>query len=421
MLKDKNLIYYVKINGIYCNHCRETIKKKLLKNDNILDCNINGNIAKINVNKDIKNEIISTINNCGYETNEKLISKNFNKRNLYNIIILFSIVIILYLINLLFEKIFHFNLFNIIPTIDNSVSFLSIFFIGILTSLHCVGMCGAINLVASTSKKNAIIYNIGRISCYTLVGFIVGLIGNVFSFNQTILGIFTIFIAFLMFLMGLSMFGIFSFPKLKQVNFVYKKKNAFILGFLNGFIPCGPLSAMQLYAMSTSNPFKGTLSLFLFGLGTMPLMLGFGLIKNVFEKHKNLIQKLMSSFIVILSMFMIIRGFSILGINFTNYNNSLKDYKVATIEDNEQIIEIDLTYSHYEDIAIKKDIPVKFIINVDKNYLTGCNNEIISNDFNFDKKLKEGKNVINFTPTKEGIFTYTCWMNMIKNKIYVYN
>ena len=54
-----------------------------------------------------------------------------------------------------------------------------------------------------------------------------------------------------------------------------------------------------------------------------------------------------------------------------------------------------------------------------KKYLTGCNNKIIMQDFNIEKNLVEGDNIIEFTPTKTGIFTYTCWMNMIKNNIKV--
>ena len=57
------------------------------------------------------------------------------------------------------------------------------------------------------------------------------------------------------------------------------------------------------------------------------------------------------------------------------------------------------------------------IINVSKEYLTGCNNEIIINTYDVKQKLVEGENIIEFTPTKTGIITYTCWMNMIKNNI----
>ncbi len=70
---------------------------------------------------------------------------------------------------------------------------------------------------------------------------------------------------------------------------------------------------------------------------------------------------------------------------------------------------------------IKKEIPVKMVINVDKKYLTGCNNGIIMKKFGIDQKFQVGKNEINFLPTEEGEFLYSCWMNMIYNKIKVIN
>ena len=59
------------------------------------------------------------------------------------------------------------------------------------------------------------------------------------------------------------------------------------------------------------------------------------------------------------------------------------------------------------------------IIHVDKKYLTGCNNKIKLKEFNIEKELVVGDNIIEFTPTKEGTYNYTCWMNMIKNNITV--
>ena len=88
-------------------------------------------------------------------------------------------------------------------------------------------------------------------------------------------------------------------------------------------------------------------------------------------------------------------------------------------EDGYQYIEFDLDYGDYKDIIVQKDVPVKIIINVDKKYLTGCNNEIIIKDFKIDKKLDVGTNEIEFTPQEEGEYIYSYWMNMIKNKIKV--
>ena len=56
---------------------------------------------------------------------------------------------------------------------------------------------------------------------------------------------------------------------------------------------------------------------------------------------------------------------------------------------------------------------------VDENYLTGCNNEIATSEFSVKNKLTVGDNIIYFTPDKEGSYTITCWLNMLKNTILV--
>jgi plastocyanin domain-containing protein len=105
-----------------------------------------------------------------------------------------------------------------------------------------------------------------------------------------------------------------------------------------------------------------------------------------------------------------------LGVNDISYNTS---YTSATIYDDYQTVTIDLSYDSYGDVILLKDVPVRMIINVDKKYLTGCNEEVYINEYDIKQKLEVGENIIEFTPTETGEFTYNCWMNMIKNKIKV--
>ena len=84
---------------------------------------------------------------------------------------------------------FGFNIFNMIPTIDTNIQLGMLFLTGLFTSIHCISMCGAINLYASASKedakikklKNPLLYNIGRLVSYTILGGIIGGIGKVYS------------------------------------------------------------------------------------------------------------------------------------------------------------------------------------------------------------------------------------------------
>lgn len=186
-------------------------------------------------------------------------------------------------------------------------------------------------------------------------------------------------------------------------------------------MPCGPLQAMQIYALSTGSFVTGAFSMFLFGLGTIPLMLFIGLIFNSFKgKRKILINKIASVLILILSSVMLNRGLLSLNLDITNlFNNNYDNFLKAKIEEEYQIVEFDLTYSSYEDILLQEGIPAKMIINVEQKYLTGCNNEIVIREFGIKKKLEVGNNIIEFIPKNKGTYTYTCWMDMIKNNIKV--
>lgn len=224
----------------------------------------------------------------------------------------------------------------------------------------------------------------------------------------------------IMFLMALNMLGItkVQLPIFRKMK--YKTKNPFIIGLLNGLMPCGPLQAMQVYALATGSFITGALSMFLFGIGTVPLMLFVGVIFGVLKgKWKIFLNKIAAILILVLSLIMLNRALLTLNIDFDKTFKDYGNFTKSEIMDNYQTVEFDLNYSNYKDIILQKGIPTKIIIHVDKSHLTGCNNEIVMNDFDISKKLEVGDNIIEFTPTEEGTYTYTCWMNMIKNNIKV--
>ncbi len=426
---------YIKIDGMMCAHCNQTITKIIQNDFNVRKVKIKRNIATVWYENEINIEtVIKEINKKGYITKEEYISKDKSKiddsMNLLEFILIISSIILIILVS---NEIFGVNIFNMIPTIDVNLQLGMLFITGLFTSVHCISMCGAINLYASSSNeenkikklKNPLLYNIGRILSYTILGGIIGGIGKVFSVNYMLQSTIILIASIFMLIMSLSMLGVITininFKKCKCFNKI-KIKNPFIIGILNGFMPCGPLQAMQIYALSTSSVFYGAISLFLFGLGTIPLMMFFGSVINLCRgKIKIIINKISSVLIFVLSILMLNRALVGFGIDVTSIFSKTDDIQyVKSIQENGyQYIEFDLDYGNYQDIIVQKDVPVKLIINVDKKFLTGCNNEIIMKDFNIDKKLEIGTNEIEFTPQKEGEYIYSCWMNMIKNKIKV--
>lgn len=419
---------YVKIDGIQCQNCVDKITKELIKIKNIKEVTIDKSIAQINYVKNIDEEqMIETINNLEYHTTKEYISTDKTKlkrkrEGLEYIIIALCILICITAIT----KLLGYNPFNVIPTIDANISYAMLFITGLLTSIHCMSMCGAMNFLSSinttkkTDIKRPLLYNLGRLISYTCIGFIVGCIGSIFTLNHTITGIVILLAGIIMLLISLNLMRVINFklPTLKKVPKI-RTNNTFIIGLLNGLMPCGPLQSMQLYALSTGSAIKGALAMFTFGLGTLPLMCTFGLLINFFKgKIKIYLNKIAIVFVLLLSLAMINRGLLTLDINlFSKPEES--NYIKATLKEEYQEVKIDLTYNNYGDIMVQKDIPVKFIINVSKDKLTNCNNELEISSYEIQKKLEVGENIIEFTPTETGTFKYNCWMNMIINNIKV--
>jgi len=332
-----------------------------------------------------------------------------------------------------------------LPSLGSDSSYGLLFVLGILTSVHCIGMCGGIAISQTINKGESLqgekkdikvlmlpsaLYNFGKVLSYTFVGGLVGALGQVLSLNGFLKGVVPIVGGVLMVIMGIKLLGI--FPALRKFNipvptFVAKRllsKNnytPFIVGILTGLMPCGPLQIVQLYALGTRSFFVGALSMFVFSMGTFPLLFLFGILNSfISKKNSNKIFKLSAVLVIVLGVVMVGRGLALSGIslNFGNYDTAVSE-GVAIIEGDFQRVVTKLEPGSYSPIAVQRGIPVKWIITADKESLNQCNNEIIIPKLNISKKLTEGDNVIEFTAESEGEIVYTCWMGMIKSSIYV--
>jgi len=112
---------------------------------------------------------------------------------------------------------------------------------------------------------------------------------------------------------------------------------------------------------------------------------------------------------------MSLSGFVLHSINAESNDN------VAEIVDGVQTITTTLSSDRYQPIIVQKDIPVHWIIKAQAEDINGCNNEIVIPEYNVEKKLNAGDNIIEFIPHESGTFAYSCWMGMIKSKITVVN
>jgi sulfite exporter TauE/SafE len=299
--------------------------------------------------------------------------------------------------------------------------------------------------VVSYTAKNALngykglkqhfVYGGSKVLSYAIVGGIFGLIGGVFTFSIKLRGVIAILAGLFMVFYALSMFG-FKFFRRFQFNPKFLMKASaevsskvkgpfrapFIIGLLNGlFLACGPLQAMYLYAMGTGSFFTGAISLAVFGFGTLPVMLGFGfLATTISHKTTAKILKISAILVLILGLIMLNRGLSLTGSGYDINSiqskisgGSLSSAFGSEIKDGVQEINMEVTARGWtpNSFVLRQGIPVRW--NIDVKELTGCNNEIIVNAYNLDIKLKQGLNVVEFTPDKLGTISWSCWMGMI--------
>ncbi|OPJ55734.1 sulfite exporter TauE/SafE family protein [Clostridium oryzae] len=426
----------IKIYDMTCTSCELRIEKAVSKLNGIISikANYEHQWALIEYDNELcdLDKIKTAIKEAGYTTEQ---SKDYK---------FIGILVIVAAIALLGLKTSGFDM----EAKLNNASYAIIFLVGVLTSIHCVGMCGGIMLSQNFSKesknkaeaiKPSLLYNSGRVLSYTILGGIVGALGSVFSLSIATKALLQIFAAVFMIIMGLNMLGFKAFRKfhLRLPAAVYKIKgkahSSFIVGFLNGLMPCGPLQTMQLYALGTGSALTGALSMFAFSLGTVPLMFAFGALSGMLTKgYTKKLLKFSGVLIISLGLIMGNRGLTLaglspknaiaatsaklLGVNSDTAANA--NVAKAKLSNGVQTITMNAVSSGYAPNAfyVQKGIPVKWIINGDQ--LTSCNNEVVVQSLNIQKKIIKGENIIKFTPGDKDI-NFSCWMGMIGGVIKV--
>ena len=211
------------------------------------------------------------------------------------------------------------------------------FFMGLLGSVHCIGMCGPLVMALPISHRSnfqktvtLFLYHAGKIMSYAILGLLFGLFGSqlpVFGVQRNI----SVIIGITMLLYGIYVFVLKSkYLQLGPFNNVYnfivkclsklfKSKymvSFFFIGMLNGLLPCGMVYLALSSAMATQNLLQGGLLMVFFGMGTVPALMlvaiGGQFMGFTFRRK---IQTLLPVFIFSMGVLLILRGLN-LGIPF---------------------------------------------------------------------------------------------------------
>ncbi|MDR3347995.1 MAG: sulfite exporter TauE/SafE family protein [Acidaminococcales bacterium] len=427
------------IDGMSCVNCENKIAKKLGATAGVkkVSASYGGGYAVVTYDAAAldKTAIAGIIGQLGYKVSEE------PQKGAGNLLDCLIIIAALYMI---MRNLGLSDIFNSFPLAEAGMDYWMLFAIGLLTSVHCVAMCGGINMAqclkpaGGESKMAALrpglLYNMGRVISYTAAGGAIGALGAAVSLSDNMKGMVQIAAGFFMVVMGVNILGI--FPALKRINLSMprfftrrfpegKHSGApFYVGLLNGLMPCGPLQAMQLYALSAGGPLKGALSMLIFSLGTVPLMFGLSALSSALSA--NFTKKAMSAG----AMLVVAMGMSMFnsGLSLTGFAPGVSDAAGvrpsgarATREGDIQVVATSLSSGQYEPIVVQAGVPVRWTINAPKGTINGCNNSMVISAYGVRHRFRTGENVIEFTPDKAGRFSYSCWMGMIRSSITVVN
>jgi len=202
---------------------------------------------------------------------------------------------------------------------------------------HCIGMCGGIVVAYSSSKidPNASIreqtlshlaYNFGRVTTYTILGAMFGLIGKAIAFTPTTKGVLFVLTGILMIMAGASLLGNFKFLNSAEVSISKQGwfqqtfrsliqdrslSSFYLLGMLNGIIPCGLVYSFAIFAASTASPLWGAIVMATFGLATIPALFFLGTVTKFLQRGnlRGTMMKLAAMLVVLYGLFTLYKGY----------------------------------------------------------------------------------------------------------------
>lgn len=205
--------------------------------------------------------------------------------------------------------------------------------IGLVGSLHCIGMCGPIAVALPLGRKGwadkalgSLLYNVGRAITYGMIGALFGLLGKGLHFAglqqwaSVVMGVVMIVSVIfpVVFREKIKIGSLTSgysarlIARFRELFGQHSHRNLFVIGLLNGLLPCGLVYVAVAGAINTNDLAAGALFMVVFGLGTLPVMMALSLIGNMISGGvRTKLANVVPVFIVMLGIVFILRGMAL--------------------------------------------------------------------------------------------------------------
>lgn len=422
----------VGVNGMHCGSCEFIIERALKKVPGVVSVSVNRAKAIATVHYadrvPTQDELNVAVSSHGYSISETA-GKAVTRKDYFEVGGAFLVVTALYLI---------LKQFDLLPNIgvSENMSYWIVFLIGLVAALStCIAVTGGLLLALSNRHAQQhpeatgwerfrphIRFNLGRLIGYTVLGAAVGGLGSVITISPGAMKVVTIIVSVVMVLLGLQLLRI--FPSLTRFQIRMPKffghrivsasekesgRGPFLLGAATFFLPCGFTQALQLYVLSTGDPWKGALTMGIFALGTLPALLSVGAItSSVKGKWQRYFMRFSGVLVVALGVW-----------NLTSSWGTLTGATAATtkgetiISGQRQIVQMRVDGLDYAPnvFTVRAGVPVEW--RVDASGAQGCAQVLVAKQLGVNQLLSRGGiTSIAFTPPKPGVYQFSCSMGM---------
>jgi uncharacterized protein len=327
------------ISGMHCKSCvilTEDVLKEV-KGVKHVKANLGKRIVEIEgdfgENPDPE-KIVAELNKCLAKHNYTLSTNDVkNHINWKDFNYAVPIAILFVLLFIILQKV---GIVNLITT--DKINYSSTLLIGLIASLSsCLAVVGGLVLSVSANYaksgqkfKPQILFHVGRLLGFFVLGGLIGTLGSVFHLNASGNFIIAIIIGIIMLILGINLLDIFhitksfqiTLPKFISKNLLTKLKETnyivtpFLLGIVTFFLPCGFTQSMQIYSLSTGSFIEGALTMFIFALGTLPVLalLSFSSFSITNKSYAGVFYKTAGIIVITLAIVNILSAFTLIGL-----------------------------------------------------------------------------------------------------------
>lgn len=285
--------YTFHVNGMHCNSCVILTESELKDVKGITNAktSLNNNSVEVTgefgekTQEQVMGELSEVLKAHGYSLSLEKATKTV-KWSDFTIAIPIALLFVVAFIFL--QKLGIVNLVN-----TSNVGYGTAFVIGLIASVStCMAVVGGLVLSMSANfakegdkVRPQVMFHVGRLISFFLLGGVIGMLGSVFQFGATGMLILGLLVAIVLLILGLNLLDVFPWAKRLQLTMpnrigtrAHGLKNLnhtltpALVGVVTFFLPCGFTQSMQIYALTTGSFARGALTMFVYALGTLPVL-----------------------------------------------------------------------------------------------------------------------------------------------------